>query len=345
MVEFAGWQMPVQYAGLASEHRAVRDSAGLFDVSHMGEIRICGGGAEDFLQRLTPNDVAKLAPGRVHYSALLTEQGTYLDDLLVYRMAAADFLLVVNAANTASDLKWIVSQRSEDVEVQDVSSQYALLAIQGPAAEKILQPLTDVELAPLKYYRFAKGQVDGRAAIVSRTGYTGEDGFELYLAWQDSSPVWNALLEAGAAAGLVPAGLGARNTLRLEAGMALYGHEIDETTTPLEAGLEWTVKLGKGDFIGRQAIERQKSAGPQRRLVGFELTGRGIARDGHTVLFEGRKVGEVTSGTWGPTLEKAVGMAYVRLEAAQSGTPVSLDVRGRLVDGIIVELPFYRRAS
>ncbi len=345
MVEFAGWEMPVQYAGLTDEHRAVRERAGLFDVSHMGEIRIRGSGAEDFLQRLTPNDVAKLTPGRVHYSALLTEQGTYLDDLLVYRLAAEEFLLVVNAANTASDLEWIVSQRSADVEVRDVSSEYALLAIQGPAAEKILQPLTDVDLAPLKYYRFADGEVDGRAAIVSRTGYTGEDGFELYLAWQDSPPVWDALLEAGGSEGLVPAGLGARNTLRLEAGMALYGHEIDETTTPLEAGLGWTVKLGKGEFIGRQAIERQKSAGLQRRLVGFELTGRGIARDGHAVLVEGRKVGEVTSGTWVPTLGKAVGMAYVPLEAGQPGTPVSLDVRGRLVDGIIVELPFYRRAG
>ncbi|MEE8147690.1 MAG: glycine cleavage system aminomethyltransferase GcvT [Longimicrobiales bacterium] len=345
MVDFAGWQMPVQYAGLTAEHGAVRERAGLFDVSHMGEIRVRGSGAQDFLQRLTPNDVVRLTQGRAHYSALLTERGTYLDDLLVYRLGEEEFLLVVNAANTASDLEWIVSRLPDGVEVEDASSDFALLALQGPKSEDILQPLTDVELSSLKYYRFAQGKVAGLPAIVSRTGYTGEDGFELYLAAEASPELWDRLLEAGESLGLVPAGLGARNTLRLEAGLALYGHEIDDTTTPFEAGLEWTVKLGKGDFVGREALKRQKESGPERRLVGLALTGRGIAREGHPVLVQGQKVGSVTSGTWSPTLEKALGMAYVPRQLAEPGTPLSVEVRGRLVDGVIVELPFYQRAN
>ncbi len=345
MMEFAGWSMPVQYAGLSAEHRAVRESAGLFDVSHMGEIRVHGAGAEDFIQYLTPNDVSRLTPGRAQYSALLTERGTYLDDLLVYRLRDDELLLVVNAENARSDLEWMTANRPEGVEIEDVSDAYALLALQGPAAEAILQPLTAVELSSLKYYRFAEGEVAGRSAIVSRTGYTGEHGFELYLDERVSSEVWDRLLEAGAWAGLVPAGLGARNTLRFEAGMALYGHEIDDSTTPFEAGLDWTVKLKKGDFIGREALERQMESGPERRLIGFEIRGRGIARDGHPVIVRGQEVGHVTSGTWSPTCGKALGMAYVPQQLSTTGTELSVEVRGRLLDAVIVELPFYRRAG
>ena len=343
MVDFAGWRMPVQYAGVIDEHRAVRTAAGLFDVSHMGEIRVAGAGAEAALQRLTPNDVGRLRPGRAHYSALLTERGTYIDDLLVYRLADEEFLLVVNAANIDRDVEWVRAHAADAAEVSDVSDRYALLALQGPRAEEILAPLTDADLGRLKYYRFTRGAVDGRPAIVSRTGYTGEDGFELYVDPADAAALWRRLLEAGRAAGLVPAGLGARDTLRLEAAMALYGHELDESTTPLEAALEWTVKWQKGDFIGRDALLTERQAGPGRRLTGFEITGRGIARQGSPVLVGGEPSGEVTSGTWSPTLEKAIGMAYLEAEHAVAEREIELEVRGRRLAGRTVELPFYRR--
>jgi aminomethyltransferase len=343
LVEFAGWRMPVQYSGVIEEHRAVRTVAGLFDVSHMGELRVAGPGAEAALQRLTPNDVARLRPGRAHYSALLTERGTYLDDLLVYRLADEEFLLVVNAVNTARDHHWLVERAGDAAEVTDVSADYALLALQGPAAESILQRLSGEELGRLKYYRFLRTELDGESVIVSRTGYTGEDGFEIYAAPDDAPDLWRRLLAAGGAAGLVPAGLGARDTLRLEAALALYGHELDEQTTPLEAGLEWTVKFKKGEFVGREALLAQRRDGPARRLAGFEITGRGIARQGSRVLHGGRSVGVATSGTWSPTFEKAIGMAYVETAAAAPGREVALEVRGRELAGRIVELPFYRR--
>jgi aminomethyltransferase len=348
MVDFAGWEMPVQYAGVIDEHRAVRTAAGLFDVSHMGEVRVRGAGAEAFLQRLTPNDVARLVPGRAHYSGLLNERGTYLDDILVYRLAADDFLVVVNASNAARDAAWIAdaAQGRSDVEVTDRSDDYALLALQGPAALGILAPLAMLpddptgDIAKLKYYGFAEGTVDGVPALISRTGYTGEDGFELYVAPADAAAVWRRLLAGGA----LPAGLGARDTLRLEAAMALYGHEIDETTTPFEAGLDWVVKLDKGEFLGRDALAARKAAGLDRKLVGFEIEGRGIARQGHTVVSDGKKVGEVTSGTWSPTFEKALGLAYVPPALAAAGTPLTLDVRGKTLAAKVVDTPFYRRA-
>jgi aminomethyltransferase len=358
LVPFAGWEMPVQYEGVIEEHRAVRTAAGLFDVSHMGELRVVGPDAEAFLQHLTPNDVAKLEEGRAHYSALLTESGTYLDDLLVYRIAAEEFLVVVNAANTESDFRWTADRAREareegrEVEVEDVSERYALLALQGPLAVEILQPLAAVaqarrsdpaELDAIGYYRFARGEVAGAPAILSRTGYTGEDGFELYLDPEDAPRVWDRLLEAGRDRGLVPAGLGARDTLRLEAGMALYGHEIDAGTTPWEADLGWTVKPDKGEFIGRGALLAQKAAGVERRLVGFEVRGRGIAREGHPVLHDGREVGRVTSGTWSPTFEKALGMALVPAALAEPGTAVEIEVRGRRLPAEVVKLPFYQR--
>jgi aminomethyltransferase len=340
LVEFAGWEMPVQYAGVIDEHRAVRTAAGLFDVSHMGEVRVRGAGAESFLQRLTPNDVSKLSPGRAHYSGLLTDQGTYIDDLLIYRLAADDFLVVVNASNAPRDFEWIASRANGEAEVTNESDRWALLALQGPKAKEILEPLSP-GASEIRYYGFRQGEVDGRPALISRTGYTGEDGFELYVAPEHAPALWRRLVEAGAS----PAGLGARDTLRLEAAMALYGHEIDETTTPWEAGLAWIVKLDKGDFLGCDALVAQKAAGAPRKLVGFEVEGRGIARQGHAVVSEGGTVGTVTSGTWSPTFEKALGLAYVPPDLAAPGTPLTLDVRGRQLAARVVETPFYRRAK
>ena len=346
MVGFAGWDMPVQYAGVIEEHRAVREAAGLFDVSHMGEIRVRGAGAEAFLQRMTPNDVARLAPGRAHYTGVLTERGTYIDDLLVYRFGAADFMTVPNASNAGRVFAWLRGHAAAQpaVELADVGDDYALLALQGPRALAILEPLASPGVAALRYYGFLEGEVAGVPAIVSRTGYTGEDGFELYLPPERAAEVWRRLLADGAAHGLRPAGLGARDTLRLEAAMALYGHELDEDTTPLEAGLAWVVKLDKGgDFLGRGALLAQRDAGVRRTLVGFEVEGKGIARQGHPVLSGGEAVGVVTSGTWSPTLEKALGMAYVPAALAAPGTHLDLDVRGRTVPAAVVEMPFYRR--
>jgi aminomethyltransferase len=344
MVPFAGWVMPVQYAGVIEEHRAVRTAAGLFDVSHMGEFRLTGAGAEAFLQRLTPNDVSQLRPGRAHYSALLNERGTYLDDILVYRFAELDYQLVVNASNIATDFAWVAAQPHPAADLRNVSDDNALLALQGPRAQAILARLTDADLNSIRYYRFAEARVDGRPAIVSRTGYTGEDGFEVFLAPADGEAVWEALLEAGAREGLRPAGLGARDTLRLEAGMPLYGHEIDDTTTPFDAGLEWVVKLDKGDFIGRRALIEAAAAVPVKRLVGFEVSGRGIARQGSAVVVGSEAVGIVTSGTWSPTFEKALGMAYVPANLSVVGTSLALDVRGKLVEARVVALPFYKRS-
>ncbi|MEM7049648.1 MAG: glycine cleavage system aminomethyltransferase GcvT [Acidobacteriota bacterium] len=345
LVPFAGWEMPVQFSGLMEEHRAVRTAAGLFDVSHMGEIRVWGRGAESFLQALTPNDVARLQDGRAHYSGLLTERGTYLDDLLVYRRGEGEYLLVVNAANRQSDFAHIAARAAqhEGVEVADHSDDYALLALQGPKAVEILAPLASFDVAGLRYYGFGEGEVDGVQALISRTGYTGEDGYELYVAPQDAIAVWNRLMAQGESSGLLPAGLGARDTLRLEAAMALYGHELDDTTTPFEAGLGWVVKIDKGEFLGRQALVDQKAAGVPRKLIGFEVTGKGIAREGHGVLVDGRAVGTVTSGTWSPTFEKALGLAYVEADAAAIGGEISLEVRGRSIPARQVETPFYRR--
>jgi len=342
MVDFAGWEMPVQYQGVIDEHRAVRTAAGLFDVSHMGEVRVRGAGAEAFLQRLTPNDVTKLVPGRAHYSGLLTEQGTYVDDVLVYRLAADDFLVVVNASNAERDFAWIAARADGEAEVVNESDQYALLALQGPQALSILTPLATPgtpAVGELKYYGFRQGEVAGVPALISRTGYTGEDGFELYLKPADAPVVWRRLVAAGA----VPAGLGARDTLRLEAAMALYGHEIDDTTTPFEAGLGWVVKLDKGDFLGRGALLAQKAQGVPRQLAGFAVEGRGIARQGHGVVSDGARIGAVTSGTWSPTFEKALGMAYVPPALAAPGTRLALDVRGKTLPAVVVDLPFYRR--
>jgi len=348
MVDFGGWDMPVQYpAGTIEEHLRTRQHAGLFDVSHMGEIEVRGAEAIALINYLVSNDAAKLSDGQAQYSALTTPAGTVVDDLLVYRIAADHLLLVVNAGTTEKDWDWINAHRKSDgAELKNVSAEYCQLALQGPDALSILQKLTDLPLADIKYYHFMEGQVDAIPALVSRTGYTGEDGFEVYADSSKAEQIWNRILDAGnfgSPTGVLPCGLAARNTLRLEASMALYGHEIDEETTLLEANLGWICKLNKGDFIGRDALARQKEAGLSRRLVGFEVTERGIARDGQEVLIAGARVGKVTSGSPAPYLKKNIGMAYVPKESANEGQELQIDVRGKLVGARIVKTPFYKR--
>lgn len=350
MVEFGGWDMPVQYAaGTMAEHLRTRTQAGLFDVSHMGEIDVRGAGAIAFVNRLVSNDAGKLSDGQAQYSALTTPEGTAVDDLLVYRFAEDHLLLVVNAGTTDKDWEWISSRhQDEDVELRNVSGDYCQLALQGPVALSILQRLTETQLADIKYYHFVRGKVDGVDSIISRTGYTGEDGFEVYAAPEKAEQLWNKMLETGnfgSDEGVLPCGLAARNTLRLEAGMALYGHEINETTTLLEANLGWITKLNKGDFIGRAALEKQKEEGPKRKLIGFEVTDRGIARDDQEILIDGRRVGKVTSGSPAPFLKKNIGMGYVPAELANAGQAIQIDVRGKLLNAQIVPLPFYKRAK
>jgi aminomethyltransferase len=348
MVEFGGWDMPVQYAaGTMTEHLRTRSHAGLFDVSHMGEIDVRGADAIPFVNLLVSNDAARLVDGQAQYSALTTPEGTVIDDLLVYRFAEDHLLLVVNAGTTEKDWDWIRSHHSnENVELKNVSSDYCQIAIQGPEALSILQTLTAVPINEIKYYHFREGEIDGVAAIVSRTGYTGEDGFEVYAAPDKAEQIWNKILEAGnfgTDSGVLPCGLAARNTLRLEAGMCLYGHEIDETTTLLEANLGWITKFNKGEFIGREPLAKQKEAGVKRKLIGFEVTDRGIARDEQEVFIDGRRAGRVTSGSPAPFLRKNIGMAYVPVESAKEGGAIEIDVRGRLLAARIVPLPFYQR--
>ena len=350
MVDFGGWDMPVQYpAGTIEEHLRTRKHAGLFDVSHMGEIDVRGSDAIAFVNRITSNDVTKLVDGQAQYSALTTPAGTVIDDLLVYRLSGDHLLLVVNAGTTEKDWEWISSQhKGESVELKNVSAEYCQIALQGPDAESILQKLTDTPLSEIKYYHFRPGTVDGVDGIISRTGYTGEDGFEVYAPADRAEQLWNKILDvgnAGTPTGVLPCGLAARNTLRLEAGMSLYGHEIDENTTLLEADLGWICKLDKGDFIGREALARQKEEGIKRRLVGFEVTERGIARDDQDVIVNGEKVGKVTSGSPAPFLKKNIGFAYVPIEFASVGQEIKIDVRGKLVGAQIVKAPFYKRAK
>jgi aminomethyltransferase len=348
MVEFGGWDMPVQYsAGTLTEHLRTRTRAGLFDVSHMGEVEVRGPESIAFVNKLTSNDASKLIDGQAQYSALTTPQGTVIDDLLVYRFAEDHLLLVVNAGTTDKDWEWISSHQSgEAVKLQNVSSEYCQLALQGPEALAILQQLTETPLAEIKYYHFVRGQVDGVDSIISRTGYTGEDGFEVYAAPDKAEQLWNKMLDAGnfgSDEGVLPCGLAARNTLRLEAGMCLYGHEIDETTTLLEANLGWITKVNKGDFIGREALAKQKEEGLKRKLIGFEVTDRGIARDGQDLLVGGSLVGKVTSGSPAPFIKKNIGMGYVPIEFANVDQQIEIDVRGKSVAAKIVALPFYKR--
>ncbi|MFN2578588.1 MAG: glycine cleavage system aminomethyltransferase GcvT [Pyrinomonadaceae bacterium] len=350
MVEFGGWDMPVQYpAGTMAEHLRTRTHAGLFDVSHMGEFDVRGADAITFVNRLVSNDATKLIDGQAQYSALTTPGGGVIDDLLVYRRAENHLWLVVNAGTTHKDWDWIESHyQHENVELRNTSSEYCQIALQGPDAISILQKLTHMPLAEIKYYHFREGQVDGVPATISRTGYTGEDGFEVYAAAEKAEQLWTRILDAGnfgAEEGVLPCGLAARNTLRLEAGMCLYGHEIDENTTLLEANLGWITKLNKPDFIGREALAKQKEAGVRRKLIGFEMTDRGIARDNQDILIDGQRLGLVTSGSPAPFLKKSIGMGYVPVDLANVGQRIEIDVRGKLLAAEIVPLPFYKRAK
>jgi aminomethyltransferase len=346
LVPFAGYEMPVQYpSGITAEHRAVRESAGLFDVSHMGEFEVRGERALEFVQHVTTNDVSRLEAGQAQYSTLLGDAGTMLDDLLVYRFPDR-YMLVVNASNRAKDFARVRAFAADfGVELRDASDETALLALQGPRAEGILSALTDADLGAIRYYHFAEGRVDGRAAVISRTGYTGEDGFELYLANDDAVPVWRRLLEAGRSEGLVPAGLGARDSLRLEMGYALYGNDLDESRTPLEAGLGWVVKLDKGDFLGRDALVRQREQGVRERLAGFRLRERGFPRHGYPVLVDGKPAGVVTSGVLSPSLGEGIGMAYLPAAAAKAGSRIEIVIRGQPIPAEVVRPPFYTRGT
>jgi aminomethyltransferase len=350
MVAFGGWDMPVEYSGIVAEHLAVRERAGLFDVSHMGEIEIAGANALDAVQRISSNDASKLHVGQAQYSGLLTPQGTFVDDLLVYRLAPQHFLLVVNASHIARDYAHIAEhiQAAGDAVAVDASSRYALLAVQGPRALETLQPLTGVDLASMKYYWFAHGEVANVRSTISRTGYTGEDGFEIFVPPQSADRVWQAILDSGKDAGVVPCGLGARDTLRLEAGMRLHGNDIDETTTALEADLNWIIGWSKADFIGAAALRAQKLSGVTRKIVGFEMLDRGIARQGYDVYAAGGSdapIGRVTSGTQTPFLKKAIGMAYVPSANAATGTEFDVDIRGRRTRARVVPMPFYKRSK
>jgi aminomethyltransferase len=345
MVEFGGWDMPVEYSGIVDEHLAVRTRAGLFDVSHMGQIEIAGRDALKAVQHITCNDASKLAIGQAQYSALTTPVGTFVDDVLTYRLADDHFMLVVNASNIIKDFTWITQHIADigDAAAVNTSSRYALLALQGPAARAIMQNLTAVPLGEMKYYWFTNGEIAGVRATISRTGYTGEDGFEVFVPPAQAERVWDAILHAGRQASAVPAGLGARDTLRLEAAMRLYGNDIDDTTSVLEADLGWIVGWKKDEFLGADVLRRQKQDGVPRKLVGFEVLDRAIARHGHDAYVDGKNAGSVTSGTQTPYLKKAIGMAYLPVTHTSSGTEFEVDVRGRRARAQVVPMPFYKR--
>jgi aminomethyltransferase len=347
MVEFAGWEMPVQYSSLIAEHEAVRTAAGLFDVSHMGEVEFVGKGALEAANRLITNDLARIADGQAVYAGLLNDRGGFVDDVVAYRFSPERIFICVNAGNREKDFEWMKSQASQagGVAPQNRSDDYAQLAVQGPKAAGIIQRLAGgVDLSKVATYRFTEGEVAGARCIISRTGYTGEDGFELYCAPGDAERLWFALLDAGQGDGLRPAGLGARDSLRTEMKFALYGNDIDDDHTPLEAGLGWIVKLDKPDFVGKAALERQKAEGVQRKLVGFEMADQGIPRQGYRILKDGQPVGVVTSGTMGPSVKKAIGIGYVPPALAAEGTAFQVEIRGRPAAARVVKTPFYKRA-
>ena len=345
MIEFCGWEMPVEYAGIIPEHMAVRTKAGLFDVSHMGEVLVTGKDALAYVQWLTPNDAGKLTPGQVQYTALMTPESTFVDDMLVYCLGPEEYFLVVNAANDDKDFAWIAGHaKGFDVRVEHQSDAYSQIALQGPLAEAILRPLTDIDLAGMKSFHWAKGKVLGKDCLVSRTGYTGEDGFEIYTVDPEPAILWSAVVEAGRPHGLQPIGLGARDTLRLEAKLMLYGNDISDRTTVLEADLKWIVKLqSKGDFLGRAVIERQLAEGLTRKLAGFEMAEPGIARPHYPAFVGGQKVSEVASGTFSPLLRKAIGLVYLPIEATAVGTEFEIEIRGKRTGARVVPTPFYKR--
>jgi len=346
IVPFAGWEMPVQYEGVIPEHKAVRSAAGLFDVSHMGEFIVEGAGATAFLDGLLTNDVTKVVDGQAQYNVMLYDNATIVDDLIVYKRGAEKWLVIVNAGNIDKDFAWMKARVPAGVTLRNDSDAWALLALQGPKAAEILQSLTKTELAPIKTYHFAEGEVAGMKAILARTGYTGEDGFELAVAANEAPALWRALMEAGASKGLKPVGLGARDTLRLEMKYALYGNDIDDTTNPLEAGLGWVVKLGKAaTFVGKTALEAIKAKGLTRKLVGFDMTERGIARHGYKILDPKTKaeIGIVTSGTQSPSLDRPIAVGYVNSAYAAVGSEIAVEIRGEPRLAKVVETPFYNR--
>jgi len=342
MVDFGGWDMPVQYSGLIDEHATVRTAVGLFDVSHMGEIEIRGPEAAKLVDFVSTNNAAKLKHGQAQYSGLLYEHGGFVDDILVHKVAGDSFFLCVNASNQEKDFEHIRGANKFDCEVEFAGPKYAQLAIQGPKALETAQPLTACALDAIRYYWFTDGIFAGVPARIARTGYTGEDGFEVYVAPEHAVKVWNAILESGRPFGIKPCGLGARNTLRLESKMALYGHEIGPSISPLEADLAWIVKFDKGDFIGRDALLRQKEKGLTRKLTGFEMRGRGIGRDGYEVVVDGVPAGWITSGSPAPTLNKNIGLCYLPLDRAKPGEKIGIIVRNQVVDAETVPTPFYQ---
>lgn len=345
MVPFAGWHMPVQYEGIVQEHKAVRSAAGLFDVSHMGEIDFRGPDALKNVQQLVTNNVARLETGSALYTGMLYPAGTFVDDLLVYKKGEEHYLMVVNASNTAKDYQWVLDNIRGDVRVENISDTICQIAIQGPRAFDILKKICSEPIDTLGSFQFLEGSIASSRGLLSRTGYTGEDGLEIYVPWDDGPMVWSALIEAGRPFGLQPVGLGARDTLRLEAGLPLYGNDISDQTTPLEAGLKWTVKFKKGDFIGRDVLLKQNSDGISRRLVGFIMQDKGVARPHYPVWSGDKKVGEVASGGVGIWLDKMIGTVYVPVDLAEPGTVLEIEIRNRKAKAEIISLPFYRRPA
>jgi aminomethyltransferase len=348
MVDFGGWDMPVQYTGIIDEHNAVRTAAGLFDVSHMGEITVRGPQALDLVNCVTTNDASKLQVGQVHYSGLMYETGCFVDDILVHKVSDTEYFLCVNASNQDKDYAHIDQWRKNkgfDCEAVNQGPQYAQIAVQGPKAIDVLQKLTQTDLSAMKYYWFADGEVSGEPARIARTGYTGEDGFEIYVAPGQAEARWRELMAAGEEFGLKPCGLGARNTLRLEAGMVLYGHEMDASITPYEAGLGWIVKPAKGEFLGSQVLAKQKAEGVRRKLIGFEMRGRGIGRDGYEIRVDGVAAGWVTSGCPSPTLGRNIGFGYLPTDRAQVDAAIEIVVRNQPVEAAVIPTPFYKRAK
>jgi aminomethyltransferase len=340
MVPFGGWEMPVQYTGIIEEHRTVRSRVGLFDVSHMGEFDVEGSGALDAVQRLTTNDAAALEVGQLQYSLLCYPDGGIVDDATVYRLAAEHFMITVNASNIDKDWAWVTEQ-TPGARWRNVSSATGLIAVQGPRAEALVGRLADRDVTAIGYFRFTRGGVAGVPTLISRSGYTGEDGFELYVPWDETPRLWRALLEREATDGVAPIGLGARDTLRLEMRYTLYGNDIDQTTNPIEAGLGWAVKPAKGTFIGRDAIERVRAEGPRRRLVGIEMADRSIARHGYPVVKDGRAIGVVTSGSYGPSVDRSIALVYVETACATIGTELGVEIRGQARAARVVRTPFY----
>lgn len=345
LVEFGGWEMPVQYQGIIKEHQAVRQAAGLFDVSHMGELLVAGQHALNFLQQMVTNDLSKIGIGKAMYTPLIKDDGGIIDDLLIYNLGLYRYLLVVNAANKDKDLAWLNDHLEGDVGISDKSDEYALLALQGPVAQQVLQKLTVMQLDTIASFQFAIGAVSGVPCIISRTGYTGEDGFELYCHPEEIEKLWRAILEAGQQYGVVPCGLGARDTLRLEAALPLYGHELTEEIDPITAGLSWTVKFNKGEFIGREPLLKIKEAGPSYKLVGLKMIERGIARSDYPIIVNGKKVGWVTSGSFSPTKNANIALAYIEPQYAVLDTVLEIEIRGKGVKAQVIKKPFYKQKS